>query len=104
LIPLSHLDSMGPIMIREGLPLWTDKNRAKYSRDHLRYPSDLTDDEWAHEGDKATLTPIKGGFGQLTAVGVVGNIAWVAESRFSQRSDPNKKDPGPWVVTPVTLP
>jgi Putative transposase of IS4/5 family (DUF4096) len=35
-------------MIREGLPLWTDKNRAKYSRDHLRYPSDLTDDEWAH--------------------------------------------------------
>ena len=28
--------------------MWTDKNRAKYNRDHLRYPSDLTDDEWAH--------------------------------------------------------
>jgi transposase len=27
--------------------MWTDKNRAKYDRDHLRYPSDLTDDEWA---------------------------------------------------------
>jgi transposase len=27
--------------------LWTDKNRAKYNRDHLRYPSDPTDDEWA---------------------------------------------------------
>jgi transposase len=26
--------------------LWTDKNRARYDRDHLRYPSDLTDDEW----------------------------------------------------------
>jgi hypothetical protein len=38
---------MVPMLIREGLPLWTDKNRAKYSRDHLRYPSDLTDDEWA---------------------------------------------------------
>src|SRR6516164_5745109 len=37
----AHLDS------REGLPLWTDKNRARYDRDHLRYPSDLTDDEWA---------------------------------------------------------
>jgi hypothetical protein len=24
--------------------MWTDKNRAKYDRDHLRYPSDLTDD------------------------------------------------------------
>jgi hypothetical protein len=23
--------------------VWTDKNRAKYDRDHLRYPSDLTD-------------------------------------------------------------
>ena len=56
------------------------------------------------DGDKATLTPIKGGFGQLTAIGVVGNVAWVAESKFALRNDPNNKDPGPWVVTPVTLP
>ena len=28
--------------------MWTDKNRAKYDRDHLGYPSDLTDDEWAY--------------------------------------------------------
>ena len=28
--------------------MWTNENRAKYDRDHLRYPSDLTDDEWAH--------------------------------------------------------
>jgi putative transposase len=28
--------------------MWTDKNRAKYNRDHLRYPSDLADDEWAY--------------------------------------------------------
>jgi hypothetical protein len=35
---LVTLDSRGP-------PVWTDKNRAKYDRDHLRYPSDLTDDE-----------------------------------------------------------
>jgi len=27
--------------------MWTDENRAKYNRDHLRYPSDLTDEEWA---------------------------------------------------------
>lgn len=27
--------------------MWTDTNRAKYNRDHLRYPSDLTDVEWA---------------------------------------------------------
>ena len=27
--------------------MWTDKNRARYKRDQLRYPSDVTDDEWA---------------------------------------------------------
>ena len=26
--------------------MWTEKNRAKYNHDHLRYPSDLTDEEW----------------------------------------------------------
>lgn len=28
--------------------MWTNENRAKYDRDRLRYPSDLTDSEWAH--------------------------------------------------------
>ena len=28
--------------------MWTSENRPKYNRDMLRYPSDLTDDEWSH--------------------------------------------------------
>jgi transposase len=27
--------------------MWTIENRPRYKRDKLRYPSDLTDDEWA---------------------------------------------------------
>jgi transposase len=27
--------------------MWTDENRGRYDRSKLRYPSDLTDDEWA---------------------------------------------------------
>jgi transposase len=27
--------------------MWTDENRARYDRSKLRYPSDLTDEEWA---------------------------------------------------------
>jgi transposase len=27
--------------------MWTAKNRARYDRNRLRYPSDLTDEEWA---------------------------------------------------------
>jgi transposase len=30
-----------------GLPMWTNENRARYDRSKLRYPSDLTDEEWA---------------------------------------------------------
>jgi transposase len=26
--------------------MWTTENRARYRRDHLRYPSDVTDEEW----------------------------------------------------------
>ena len=36
--------------------MWTSENRAKYNRDHLRYPSDVTDAEWAvGGGDNAQL-------------------------------------------------
>lgn len=28
--------------------MWTSKNRGRYDRSKLRYPSDLTDEEWAH--------------------------------------------------------
>jgi putative transposase len=28
--------------------VWTNDNRPRYKRDNLRYPSDLTDDEWSH--------------------------------------------------------
>jgi len=28
--------------------MWTAQNRGRYDRSKLRYPSDLTDDEWAH--------------------------------------------------------
>src|SRR5229473_6027914 len=28
--------------------MWTAQNRGRYDRSKLRYPSDLTDDEWAY--------------------------------------------------------
>ena len=27
--------------------MWTAENRDRYNRDHLCYPSDLTDEEWS---------------------------------------------------------
>ena len=42
--------------------MWTHENRAKYNRDHLRYPSDLTDYEWAHV--EPFIPPAKRGGGK----------------------------------------
>jgi len=33
--------------ILEGPLMWGQENRSKYNRDKLRYPSDLTDEEWS---------------------------------------------------------
>jgi hypothetical protein len=38
--------------------MWTHESRPKYNRDHLRYPSDLTDDEWAYV---EPLIPLRAG-------------------------------------------
>ena len=32
----------------EGLPMRASENRARYNRDKLCYPGDLTDEEWGH--------------------------------------------------------
>ena len=34
--------------------MWTTKNRARYNREHLRYPSNTTDEEWT---EMAPLIP-----------------------------------------------
>ena len=47
--------------------MWTAENRARYDRSHLRYPSDVTDEEWVliapgippakRGGNKRTVSP-----------------------------------------------
>src|SRR5258708_2761715 len=39
--------------------MWTTQNRGRYDRSQLRYPSDLTDDEWARI--KPLISPAKRG-------------------------------------------
>jgi transposase len=47
-----HVESMESFVIQGrrlglGVAMWTPENRGRYDRSSLRYPSDLTDDEWA---------------------------------------------------------
>src|SRR5271168_4597883 len=39
--------------------MWTTENRPRYNRDKLRYPSDLTTEEWGHV--KHLIPPAKRG-------------------------------------------
>jgi transposase len=44
--------------------MWTDGNRARYDRSGLRYPSDVTDEEWAQIKDE--IPPAKRGGNKRT--------------------------------------
>jgi putative transposase len=35
--------------------MWTNANRARYKRDHLRYPGDVSDEEWAKQALQAKI-------------------------------------------------
>jgi hypothetical protein len=46
--------------------MWTSKNRGRYDRSKLRYPSDLTDDEWGLV--EPLIPPGKTGGGKRTVI------------------------------------
>ncbi len=46
--------------------MWTTENRARYDRSKLRYPTDLTDDEWTLV--KPLIPPAKRGGNRRTVV------------------------------------
>ena len=48
----------------EGLSMWTKANRARYNRDQLRYPSDVTEEEWRQLA--ALIPPARRGGGKRT--------------------------------------
>ncbi len=57
--------------------MWTSENRARYDRRGLRYPSDLTDDEWALIGP--LIPPAKRGGNKRTVEvrAVVNGVMYV---------------------------
>jgi hypothetical protein len=65
--------------------MWTLENRAKYNRDHLRYPSDLTDDEWAHV--EPLISPAKPGGGKRRAR---GDLVLPAIGSITHRTDSSR--------------
>ena len=73
--------------------MWTAKNRARYNRDALRYPSDLTDEEWALV--EPLIPPGKRGGGKRTVNlrEVVNGIMYVLSTGCQWRYLPKDLPP-----------
>jgi transposase len=74
-------------------PMWTNENRKRYDRDQLRYPSDLTDEEWALIAP--IIPPAKRGGGKRTVSirEVVNGLMYVLSSGCQWRAMPTDLPP-----------
>ena len=70
--------------------MWTSKNRARYDRSKLRYPSDLTEEEWRLV--EPLIPPGKTGGGKRTVImrEVVNGLHVHPLDRLSVARDPEK--------------
>jgi len=74
--------------------MWTSENRPRYNRDKLRYPSDLTDDEWSYI--EPLIPPAKSGGGKrrVNMREVVNGIMYVLSTgcqwRYVPKDFPSK--------------
>jgi len=73
--------------------MWTAENRPRYNRDKLRYPSDLTDDEWALV--EPLIPPGKRGGGKRTVVmrNVVDGLMYILSTGSQWRAIPKDLPP-----------
>jgi transposase len=73
--------------------MWTPQNRPRYNRDKLRYPSDVTDEEWGHI--EPLIPPAKRGGGKrrVNMREVVNGIMYVLSTGCQWRSVPKDLPP-----------
>jgi transposase len=73
--------------------MWTTENRPRYNRDKLRYPSDLTDEEWAHIEPLIPLAKPGGGKRRVKMREVVNAVMYVLSTGCQWRSLPKDLPP-----------
>src|SRR3989442_8751784 len=73
--------------------MWTSKNRGRYDRSQLRYPIDLTDDEWGQV--EPLIPPGKAGGGKRTVImrEVVNGLMYILSTGCQWRAIPKDLPP-----------
>jgi transposase len=73
--------------------MWTDENRPKYNRDYLRYPSDVSDDEWAVIAPLIPPAKRGGGKRRVDVRAVVNGIMYILSTGCQWRYIPKDLPP-----------
>ena len=73
--------------------MWTDANRARYDRGGLRYPSDLTDEEWALVKPMIPLPKRGGNKRKVDVRAVVNGVMYVLSTGRQLRAIPRDLPP-----------
>ena len=73
--------------------MWTIKNRHRYDRDQLRYPSDLTDAEWQHIEPLIPSAKRGGGKRTVNMREVVNGVMYVLSTGCQWRYIPKDLPP-----------
>jgi transposase len=79
-------------------PMWTDENRARYDRGALRYPSDLTDADWARVAP--VIRPAKRGGNKRTVRvrDAVNGLLYILSTGCHWRAIPKELPAAPHTV------
>ena len=73
--------------------MWTTKNRSRYNRDNLRYPSDLTDAEWSHIAGLIPPGKRGGGKRRVNLREVMNGIMYILSTGCQWRAIPKDLPP-----------
>jgi transposase len=73
--------------------MWTVENRKRYERNHLRYPSDLTDEEWQHVEPLIPLAKPGGRKREVNIREVVNGVMYVLSTGCQWRYLPKDLPP-----------
>ena len=73
--------------------MWTKKNRGRYDRSKLRYPSDLTDDEWAHVETLIPPAKVGGNRRRVDVREVMNGIMYILSTGCQWRAIPKDLPP-----------
>ena len=73
--------------------MWTNENRGRYDRSRLGYPSDLTDEEWAHVAPLIPPARRGGNKRQVNEREIVNGLMYVLSTGCQWRAIPKDLPP-----------